>query len=501
MPVFVSSTSAATRPGVYAIEQAPPSVIAPTGSATAALIDQLPWGPSQSLYTTSSFRDFIDTFAPAGFSHTGSGYLAAIKKAFPVFKVVRVLDPVGQAKATCAINKTGPTLMLTLTAKYYGVSGNSLTATISAASDGNANHFNLAVTVTGATGTTTDLIQNLNYSGVGADSNPDLSQALLIGSIVKNSAGTPIVGTTSFTGGLDGTITAAHYVGTQGAPDNGVSLCENDNLIDAVFTGDPGNSFRAVVNAGLQAHADFKTDRVAYIAGNSGQTAAAAQADVASYRSLRTVYVDPWCKISDDTTGATQLVPAAPFAASVACRLAPSTDIGWRDPKVIAMLSGVLDVEIDRGGSAAANTAAGITTLIKQDGGGFAFESGVVTYAPLDPSRKLLTRTRMGHYIARSETASLKSRVNAPNVAFNWQDEVNAVQTFLNQLVANGQTDPNNQPFIVAGKVTGLAAANSTASIAAGNFFIPQSIQTAASQAFIFLQLTYGPTVNVAAAL
>ena len=67
---------------------------------------------------------------------------------------------------------------------------------VTAASDGDANHFNLEATVTGASGTTTDLIENVNVSGVGADALPtqtQLDQLLLIGSVTKSSAGVPIL--------------------------------------------------------------------------------------------------------------------------------------------------------------------------------------------------------------------------------------------------------------------------------------------------------------------
>lgn len=496
MPVFVTSTSTALRSGVYALEVSPPSVIQATGSAVSALVEQLPWGPVQSLTSPGSFRDFLDMFAPAGVSRTGSGYLAAIKKAFPILKVVRVGDPAAVA-AFINVPKAGPVDMLTFTLKYSGTAGNGMTVTISAASDGDANHFNAAITVSGTTGVTTDLIQNLNYSGVGADSVPDLSKTFLIGTIVKLASGVPLAATYTFGSGTNGTVNAASYVGTAGAPDKGFSLLENDKTIDGFFVGDPGNGIRATVNAGGVAHADLMTDRVYYMNGNSAQTAAAAESDVASYRSARVVYCDPWVKISDDTDGTIHLVPPAAFAASVAAQLPPSADIGWRDDKVLAMLSGIVDVEADRGSNAYFNTQAGITTVIKGVNGGFAFEKGVVTIAPQSPAKRDLTRTRMGHYIARSETSSLQSKVNSPNVPFNQDDEVLAVQTFLDQLVANGKLDPNNLPFIVAGKVVNLKVANSDTEIAAGHFYIPQDVRTGSSQEKIFLMLNFGPTVTV----
>src|SRR6266849_5236162 len=70
------------------------------------------------------------------------------------------------------------------------------------------------------------------------------------------------------------------------------------------------------------------------------------------YRSVRTVYTDPWVYVLDDVDGTKRLVPSAPFAASVAAQLSPSTSIAWKDPEVLAMLDAIVDVEFDRGNGA-----------------------------------------------------------------------------------------------------------------------------------------------------
>ncbi len=500
MAVFVTSTSIARRPGVYAIERNPPATIRATGTGTAAIVEQFPWGPPQTVTEPTNFRNFVDTFAPFGMSHLGSGYLALIKKGFPVFKVVRVLGS-NAVKAFATVVTAGAATVVVVTLKYAGVAGNSVTVAVSAASDGDANHFNMAVTIDGASGTTTDNFTNLNYSGTGTDSSPDLTKCLLVGTIVKGAGGIAAVATYTCAAGSDGTITAPTYVGVAGTANAGIAKLEGDRSIDAVFVGDPGNSLRAAVNAGLVAHVALMTDRVAYINGNSSLTQAATITDVASYRNERVVYCDSWVYITDDVTGATTLVPLAPFAASVACQLSPSTDIGWKDDKVISMLQGIVDLESDRGDAAATSTDAGIVTIGRELDGGFSFELGVVTINPTTPSKGLLTRTRMGHFIARSEVSSLRSAVNSPNVPLNQQDEVNAIEDFLSGLKANLSRDPNNNPFIVDYTIEDLAAANSPSDIAAGNFTIPQTIQTGATQSKIFLSLAYGPTVTVKAVL
>lgn len=504
MPVFVTSTSSAKLHGVYALERRPPSVIRAQGTAVAGIVEQFPWGPvGTSEITEVSSQDmksFIDRYAPPGMSHTGAGYLAVTGKSWPTLKVNRVLGPTAAA-ATLTINKTGPTALIVLALKYPGTAGNSVTATTSAATDGDANHFNLTVSVTGASGTTTDFIENLNYSAVGTVSSPDLTRCLLLGSITPSSTGVPILGTSSFTGGTDGTVTSAEYVGTQGAGDKGLSLFEADSSIDFVVTADPGNSLRAAVNAGLRAHADFMTDRIAVVNGNSGLTHAQVLTDVANYRSIRTIYVDVWAYVRDDVDGTERLVPPAPFFASVAASISPSTSPAWKSSVIRALLNSITRLETPRGASAGTSTDNGVVTLQKEPRGGFTFESAVNTNAPINPATRTYKRTRMGHYMAKAITASLRESVDAPNVPIVQQDEIVAVKDFLDELVRNRDTDPINLPHLAAAGIDDVDSFNSQTSLDAGQFFLPFSAKVSSDQEKIFLSMNYGETTTVSAVL
>lgn len=499
MALFLSSTSAATRHGVYAIERNPPATVRASGASTAAIVEQFPWGP-EGVYTIESMRDFIEKYAPGGMTRTGAGYMSVIGKAWPVLKVVRVLG-LTAAAASVILDAAGSVDCVGVTLKYKGVAGNSVTWTVSNATDGDANHFNLKVAVTSASGTTEDIFENLNYSGTGADSTPSFTNTKLVGAISKVAAGRPVNGTGSFTGGSDGTVASTDYVGTQGAADRGVALLEADKSIDIVFTGDPGNSLRAAVNAGLRAHADFMTDRIAVINGNSGQTGSAARTDVASYRSLRTVYVDVWAYQRDDVDGTERLIAPAPLFASVAVNLSPSTSPSWKSAEVQRLLSSVVRLETARGEGAYQNELAGIVTLQQEDNGGFSFECAVNTNRPNNPATGSYKRTRMGHYIAKAVIGSLREYVDSPNVALNQQDQVNAVDDFLATLKQNATTDPNRLPHIVDYAIRPLADFNSQASIDAGEFTIPADIKLSSDQSKIFFSIQIGETVRVSTSL
>jgi len=499
MPTYVSSLAGNTRHAAYAIEQTPPAVITAIGTGVSCIVEQFPCGPSQTLTSPTSTKDLYNFVAPAGMSHTGSGYQALIRKGFAqVPKFVRVVASSATVAASYILLTGGAVQVATINAKWVGTAGNAITATVSTATDGNANHFNLTIAVTGASGTTTEVYTNLDYE-VAAGNNllADLSKSVLIGSIVKNTGGVPAQGTFSLASGADVSVASSDYVGTQGNGDKGVARCEGDNTIRHIFAGDPGNTFRAAVNAGFQAHAGFMGDRAVYLNGNSGNTLAQAATDVANYRSARVVYCDPWVYILDDVTGAKTLVPSASFAAAVATQLSPSTSIAWKNAEVIQMLGGINDLESDRGQGAGSNTVQGIATFIREQSGGFTIEAGVVTIAATDITRKNLTRTRMGDYIAVSFVNSVRSLVDAPNVPLNQQIIVNALETFMAGLKRAAKVDPNHSPHVLDYQIGNLGSVNTAASLAAGQLIVPLQVQTSSAMEQIYLSIQYGEGIVV----
>lgn len=495
MGLLISSKSDALRHGAYIIEKTPPLVIQPTGTGVACVVEQFPWGPAQELITPSSVGERLNTFCPPGMDRTSQGYLAISQKGFPILKVVRVAGA-DAVEATADLPDITPTTVVTLTAKYVGAAGSDLLWEVLDATDGDNSHYNLKVTATNASGASTvDLIQNL--TGTSADEDADLSRLLLLGTITVVTPGRPVNGTGTFGGGTDGTITSADYVGTIGTGDKGLSLTESDKTIRHIFFGDPGDSIRAACNAGMNSHVDFLGDRMGYINGDSGQVASAARTDVENYRSIFLVYCDPWCYMFDDVDGTKRLTVPAPFAASMGANLSPSTTIAWKAAEATKFLGAIVALEADRGENSSLNTDAGIATFIKEDRGGFSIEAGVNTEAPIEPSKKSDTRSRMLAYIGRSLVDSVRSFIDAPNVPENQQSIIDAVHNFLDGLKRNVSRDANHNPHILNFNIDDIAAANDDVSLAAGEFSVPASIQLSASMAKLFFVLTIGESVSI----
>lgn len=495
---FVSSVSSVIRHDVFAIERTPPAVIRAAGSGRVWLVGQFPWGPDGVVYAPTDPADRMYKFAPPGMSHTGSGYLATIRKGWADLRIVRVLGSTA-AKATKVLQDTAVNC-ITVDAKYKGAAGNSINLIVSDATDGDANHFNLKAQVTGSSGTTEDVFENLNYSGVGTNSSPDLTRARLIGAItLSGTPGRPDNGTFAMATGSDGSVTSGDYVGTAGTGDKGIALCETEKGPGMIFVDDCGNSDRDAVNSGLVAHATLMGDRLAILKGDSGNTLAQAQTDVASFRNANAVYADPWVRIYDDVDGTKRLAGPDAFMASVLSQLSPSTSPAWKDPEVIAMLQGIVELETSRGVGAGSNTTQGICTLIAEEDGGFTFEAGVTTIAPSDPRRRSITRSRMGHYMATAVTKSLRSYVDAPNVPLNQNDVVAAVDRFGKGLVSAKDRDPNHTPHLQAWEILDLGAWNEQADLDAGKFYIPANAKTSSAMEQIFFSIAYGETVQITA--
>lgn len=498
MAIFAKSLQSQRLHGVYGLERKPPPAIIAQGTGVVALVAALPWGPAQMLTAPGSPGEALAMFAPRGMAHGGSSYMSMISKGFPELRIVRVMGATA-AIATCILSTIVPLAICTITLKYPGTEGNNVTAVVSSASDLNALHWNLTVSITGASGTTTETIQNINLSGTGPDTVFNFSTYTLIGSIVKTNAGRPVNGTNAFTGGTSPAILTSDYVGTQQFPDKGLSLLEADKTIRHVVTDDTGSSLRAAVNAGVLAHVEWMGDRIGYINGDSGLTGIAARADAATYPSFQVVYVDPWVYQKDDIDATEHLVPPAVWAASVASQVSPSTSIAWKDPEVGAMLQGISRLESDRGTGAATNSDAGVVTLIKGVVSGWRFESDPNTNMPVDASRGDLRRSRMAIYLVTAFIRSLGSMVDSPNVNGNQEKIQIAWGGFMKALKRNKDVDADHLPHVIDYSIAPINVANTSDSIQAGEFVVATDVETSASMAKIGLSLSIGTTVRISA--
>jgi len=493
MPLFIQNTSTNDRHGAFAQPIPPPATLVAPGTGQACFVEQFPWGPANSLYEPSSNADLLNTTGPKGFTLTGAGHMALINKAWPLPpKFVRVLGS-ANVTGTATITSSTPTNIMTAAVKYPGAAGNSIVYTTQAASDGDANHFNLTAQITGPSGTTTETVRNINISGTGADNIPSTAGYILIGALTKLASGVPILGNWTVTAGADGSITDTQYTGTPGASDYGFALLENDDDIDFFCTPSKTNN---TVNAAAQAHADLKGNRMALINGPSGQSASAAKTDVAQYRDDNVAYFAPYVNTADDTDGTIRLVSPASWGMSLLCQVSPSTSASWKDPSVIEIWTRIASLEMNYGSSIGGMTKAGISVLIGARNGGYALEASVTTN--VTSGHELVTRTRMGIYIAEAFQDAVQPYVDAPNVEVLQQEIVGQLESFLDDLKrASKSRSVAVTPHILDFSIGDISSVNTSNTLQQGQFIIPLSVKTSAGMAQIYLQITYGPTVTV----
>lgn len=506
-PLFYSSVGAiGQNHGVFGVQQPPPQAIVPTGTGAVAFVGQTAWGPSSgdtdNVHACTGMQDALNTFFPLGMGRSYSAYLMLISGSWPTLYGVRV---VGNGAARASATLTGGGSSIKVFARWPGTEGNSITATVSAASDGNALHFNLTISVSNSLGTTTEIFQNLNCSNSGTIALPSVdatglvTNAVLLGYMTITTNGVPTNGTYTFTGGTNGSaVVSTDYVGTQaaGVPNKGLALLESNDLIRHVFVDDPGSTLRSAVNTGMMNHVNYLLDRTGYICGPSGQTTALVQTDVLNYVSTNIVYTDPWVYVYDDN-GTKQLVPSNWLAASVGANASPSTSFAWRNLILRKYLGTVVGLEYNRGSTKAANTALGISTIIPFKGGGYAFEAAKVTANATSQATGNWTRTQMGIYIATAVEDSLNADVDQPNVLLNQQQIMMAIDSFLDGLVKNKDVNPNTAPYIQAYSLQPINAANTAASQAAGNFIVAASVKIGSNMERIIFSITYGETVTI----
>jgi phage tail sheath protein FI len=504
MSLFAESFSAVTRHGAYAIKATPDPFITATGTSVAAMVSgDLPWGPV-GVVREVDVNEFLQLYAPPGMDRSGHGVLAIEGKAWPSLRILRVVGS-GAKEAEVTLQDAGKKDIVTVKARYPGDAGNSIVVTVSDARDGDAHHWNLTVSVSGATGETKLVLQNRNCSGQGDDrlNTPEIQQSVLVGEIKKLANGRPFNGTYVMVGGSSGVLAAGDLTGTAGATDKGIALLEGDPSIRHVFVSYPGQGLLDAVNLALIKHVKQTGDRTVYLHGPPGMTPEDVQAYVQSYRATGAVLVFPWYWKKRFYDDADVLVPGAALAASVASQLPPSTSIAWKAARVQEMILDVRRLELPIGNAAATNTEKGIVTLIRESAGGHSFESAVMTSYPVEPSQGALKIWRMDTYLASSLVQSTRTLIDAPNVEANRNKIWFAVSTFLQQLKDNADPqrssiDPNLVPHIIDFRLLGERDTNTARTFAEGKVIVGLLVQYSSdiSQLFFLLKTGFGPLVK-----
>lgn len=382
--------------GVNVLEDSPPGGVRGVGTNIVATVALLPWGPVDTVTELTSLGEFFDTFCPLAFGVHDS-YVACkayINKTFPnVFKVVRI-SPTGQAAASKTYQDTTPTNSVTVTAKYPGVVGNSITVAWSAnAVDATARDATVAI--------------GSNYSVLYKNVAKIVSSALVVTdpgdpfvTFTKHASGVAVpavAAASALTSGADGTAAAGDY-------STALDLYASASVAwDVGFIAEPDGSLIDTINTACEALVVTHKRGMWVLATPDGQSYSAAKTYVADYRDERLIY--PWPRVltpnAFDTDRDPVEVNGNSFAAVATATVAPEDSPGGA-PGVDA-LSGIVGLETEATIIQLNDlNDNGITPFFMSDAfdGRCIMHNGVTT--TLTTGRTKIFRRRMTDYVTRS---------------------------------------------------------------------------------------------------
>lgn len=485
--LFVDSVETQQAPGAYVVELAPPRVIEGLIGGFIGYAFQGEWGPVNVATEPGSTSEFLAMYFPAGTPHTSAGYRGLMRRRRMPLRPVRITN----GAATAAVTAAAGTGTYTATALYPGTVGNSIVLTWKAATDGDAAHRDLVVTLSHAvTGSTSERIRNVVFG-------TDLTftnSALLASLTFATASALPAADVTAtLIGGTNGSaVTSTHYR-------TALALLALRSDILVVVTDDPGDSIRDAVNDELVAHVLSKRDRLGVI---QTTPANAVWADVKTYinthsptvRSDRIIPCGAYVQALDDA-GAAQTVPFTTFVASALANLEPQQSHARWEDLATQYYSGIAGVvapfstdDDDLRGEA---TNIGVLLPIRLDTGAYAALHDRTS--SLTSGKRFITTRRIKDFLARSIRSTVQSYVN--NI--NWrgkQTQIKAlVDNFLNR---QGPAVRKDEPRIIAYS-TDINSVNTPESIALGGFNLALDAQTPSVMEKIGLMFNVGETVSV----
>jgi hypothetical protein len=411
------------------------------------------------------------------------------------------------ATASMVLQSSGAVNILSVSAKYPGDLGSSVTIVVAAADDGVSSHFNL----TASLGTESETYRNLSTLSTGAGvvlGSQASSKILAALSAVTANLGAstrPVNGTytlgaaasnvASPVAGSDGVSLAADYTGTAGTGDAGLALFEGDEDVTIVAPDDCTSALRLAVNTALVAHAEAES-RGCYLVLDSGTTLAAAitylNTNAAALRSERAILAWPWV-YQLDSSGVRELVPSAGIRAGALSKMIRSLGQHWKDARNTSSFRGVVALEyaLNRASHITAKNG-GISPLIRA-GDAWAPKNDATT--SLVAGKTKVARRRLADYVMKLVTAGQEPYEGGsidPATRSRQIAQASSALQPLKDAATRGEAE-----ITEAVEDFSVATASSGAELAAGIHKIRVQVKSFATQDFIVFLVSVGPTVTV----
>lgn len=411
--------------GLYIKERNPPATVSGVNLNVVAVTGETVRGPVGTEVSITSEARFRAVFGGRDYGAGGTlinkVWLSLLNKKFGEVRVVRACAAAA-ATSTLTVNDSA-TPVLQIDASSPGLWGDGVEAAIEAATDANADHFNLVLTYLGDEIT----YENLDISATGVDNTltvlgDDEANWVVLTKLDNgrpdNASAAPLAS------GSQGTIADSDFT----AANKGINVINASEGVGVCWIAERAGD---TLNAAIETLAAADTDRIWIIEPASGSVSRAdAVTDVADYRQQRLIYTynHPYT-LDPETATEVQTSPSS-WMASILSQTDVDIHPGEEDTKrLLAGITRLTNTALVRADYVAFK-AAGICALEKNDG--FQFVSGVVT--DLTAGKTEITRRRSTDYLQLTSARSLKYLVKKKSTIANRSAMMAILNSFLKVL-------------------------------------------------------------------
>lgn len=413
-PYFTTNPGEFTRlEGLYILEQNPPAFISGVFLGVVAVAGQTLKGPVDTPVSITSEARFTEVFGhasrPGDSTSVNKVREFLLNKPFGEVIVVRAAAA-GALPAEADFDETA-TAIINIAASSPGAWGNDITVDITAASDGDADHFNLVVKYRGETTTYENLDTSTGNNNLVDVIGTDLANLVVV---TKQADGRPdnvSDAALADTAGTDGSIADSDYTDTGRA----IKTMANFQRASIFAVADRSNM---AIKGEMEACA-LAADKGLFLIWNGSHSAdiTTVTGDAASYRSDRIVYCYNSTKTIDPDTAAEIVVPPHSWVASILSQTDVDIHPGEEGSKAYTgAITGLVDESISRADYVTLKEA-GVAAWEKDEDGGHLIVSGVTT--DLTAGKTEITRRRMADFLQLSAASRLKFFVKKKNTAQN----------------------------------------------------------------------------------
>lgn len=453
-PYFTTNDAEVSQlEGLYIQERNPPAIVQGASLNVVGLVGECVRGPVNRAVLITSAGRFNEVFGGrdktvdgTGGTRIGQVHLSLANKPFGAIYVVRAAAAAAVAASFTLESAAGGggTAIARVDASSPGTWGNIVGISVLAASNGDANYWNLSVRYLGST----KLIENiLTTTGndntatvVGTDDGTLITITKLAdGRPVNNAASTDGADTSGYVllgqtvasytsvAGTDGTIADTDFTGA------GKAL-EVINAQKGVAVVMVAERMSTTIKDKIELLAASAVDRIYLVGADAASTGVAAAAtDAALQRSDRIVYCYNHAYTRDPDTGAEVVTRPESWMASILSQTDVDVHPGDEDnKKYTAGITRLYQTALQRADYITLK-AAGISALESDEG--FSFVSGVTS--SLTSGKQEITRRRMTDYIQLSLASELKHSVKKKNTPTRRKANAALIQGFLNDLKKN----------------------------------------------------------------